>query len=425
MFAERTRAPQRPPRLKHMVDGHHSSAAAITVALCFLGALCEGFDVQAAGVAASGISHDFHPTASALGFLFSASGVGLLVGAVSGGHLADRVGRKAVLVASIGAFGAFSLLTSVAPDMPSLTGARLLTGLGLGGAMPNLIALAADASTSSSRNSSVAAAYVGMPLGAAAASLVVFLIPLDAWRVVFQVGGVAPLIVLPLMVLYLPRSKLATTVVASGAPKRAKIPRVLFVKGRALNTLLLWASFFLIVLTLHLMVNWLPFLLVGRGLLKGQAAMAQAGFNVGGAATALWVGTLLDSRRQRTAIIASLAILPVMLYLIAVSPARSELLFGLAVLLGGAILAQQVIVFAVASACYPAAARGTGVGAAVAAGRLGSLAGPLFAASLLAAGRSPSQVLIGVLPIVVVCGSIVGCLGWRELRSYTGRGEAD
>lgn len=402
-----------------MVDDRHSPAAALTVALCFLGALCEGFDVQAAGVAASGIGHDFHPAPNALGFFFGASGAGLMVGAVVGGFVADRIGRKAVLVASLGTFGVFSLLTSLAPDMPSLTLARLLTGLGLGGAMPNLIALAADASTSRSRNSSIAAAYIGMPLGGVAASMVVFLSPLASWRVVFQIGGIAPLIVMPLMVLYLPRSKPAATVAVSDAPKRARMSWVLFAERRALNTLLLWASFFLIVLTLHLMLNWLPFLLVGRGLLKSQAAMAQAGFNVGGAVTALGVGALLDSKGRRIAIIATLAILPVILYLIAVSPARIELLFGLAALLGGTILAEQVIVYAVASACYPTAARGTGVGAAVAAGRLGSLAGPLFAASLLAAGRSPSQVLIGVLPIVVACGILVGYLGWRELGPHT------
>ena len=355
--------------------------------------------MQAAGVAAGGLSHDFHPLPRALG---------LLVGAVVGGHVADRMGRKTVLIASMGAFGFFSLLTSVAPGMESLTRARLLTGLGLGAAMPNLIALAADASTWRSRNSSIAAAYVGMPLGAAAASLVVFMVPLDSWRVVFQLGGVAPLIVLPLLVFYLPPSKPATN--------RAHRPRVLFAEGRAPKTLLLWASFFLIVLTLHLMVNWLPFLLIGRGLSKGQATLAQAGFNVGGAAAAFGVGTLLDAAWRRMAIIASLSILPLILYWMAMSQAGPGLLIGLAVFLGGAILAQQVIVYAVAGACYPAAALGTGVGAAVAAGRLGSLAGPLFAASLLAAGRSPSQVLFGVLPIVVVCGIFVGYLGWRELR---------
>jgi AAHS family 3-hydroxyphenylpropionic acid transporter len=107
---------------------------------------------------------------------------------------------------------------------------------------------------------------------------------------------------------------------------------------------------------------------------------------------------------------------PVVMLAIAIAPPRPGVLLLLASLLGSAILASQVIVYAVASAVYPVACRGTGVGAAVAAGRLGSLVGPLFAASLLASGRSSAQVLIGVLPIAVAGGLCVGLLGWRELR---------
>jgi AAHS family 3-hydroxyphenylpropionic acid transporter len=390
-------------------------SAAPAVILCFLGALCEGFDVQAAGIAAAGVSHLFRPTPHALGLFFSASGAGLLLGAVVGGRISDRLGRKSVLVASIAAFGLFSLLTSVAPDMESLTAARFLTGLGLGGAMPNLIALAADSSAAKSRNASIAIAFIGMPVGAVAASLIVFFLPLEAWRVVFQVGGAAPLIVAPLMFLYLPATKSGAQRVTSAASTEVNAARELFGEGRTFGTLLLWVSFFLIALTLHLMLNWLPLLLIGRGLLKGQAAVAQAGFNAGGALIAVWLGTLLDSRWRHIGIGASVALLPVVLALIAVAPARPGVLLGLAALLGGAILAGQVIAYAAAGVCYPTAMRGTGLGAAVAAGRLGSLTGPLFGASLLAAGRSPSQVLIGVLPIVVVCGICVGFLGWREL----------
>lgn len=404
-----------------MDDARSHHTAARTVFFCFLGALCEGFDVQAAGVAAGGLSRDFRPTPGALGVFFSASGAGLLIGAVVGGRLADRVGRKAVLVASIIAFGIFSFLTSLAGDMPSLTAMRFLTGLGLGAAMPNLIALAADVSVTGSRNTSIAISYVGMPLGGAAASLIVFLLPTGAWRSVFQAGGIAPLLIAPLMARYLPATKPAaerTPKHAASIPTRvsAGMWRELFGQGRAFSTLLLWLGFFLVVLTLHLMLNWLPLLLLGRGLLKNQAAIAQFAFGVSGAAAAFWLGTLLDSRWQRASIAVCVVMLPVVMFFIAVAPARPAVLFGLASLLGSAILAEQVIVFAAASAFYPVAARGTGVGAAVAAGRLGSLVWPLFAASLLAAGRSPAQVLIGVLPIVVVGGVCAAWLGWRELR---------
>jgi MFS transporter, AAHS family, 3-hydroxyphenylpropionic acid transporter len=398
-----------------MVDGRISRSLAVTVSLCLLGAICEGFDVQAAGVAAAGLSAELHPAPGTLGLFFAASGAGLMIGALIGGRLSDYFGRKAVLVASIGAFGCFSLVTSVMPDIPLLTGARFLTGLGLGGAMPNLIALAADSSELRVRNASIAAAYAGMPLGAAAASLIVFAVPLESWRVVFRVGGVAPLIIATLMLLYLPATPVSATRSVSGPRNPTHVVRELFGKGQTFRTLLLWLCFFLIVLTLHLMLNWLPLLLVGKGLQKGQAALAQAGFNLGGAFIVIWFGVLLDSAWRRAAIVVSVAALPAILALMAISSARPQLVAGLAFLLGGAILAEQLIAYAVASACYPIAARGTGVGAAVAAGRLGSLAGPLFAGWLLAAGGNSTQVLIGVLPVVVLCGICVAFLGWREL----------
>jgi AAHS family 3-hydroxyphenylpropionic acid transporter len=394
-----------------MVDGRISRSLAVTVPLCLLGAICEGFDVQAAGVAAAGLSAELHPAPGTLGLFFAASGAGLMIGALVGGRLSDYFGRKTVLVASIGAFGCFSLVTSVMPDIPLLTAARFLTGLGLGGAMPNLIALAADSSELRVRNASIAAAYAGMPLGAAAASLIVFAVPLESWRLVFQVGGVAPILIATLMILYLPATPVSAILSASGP--RTHVVRELFGKGQTLRTLLLWLCFFLIVLTLHLMLNWLPLLLVGKGLQKGQAALAQAGFNLGGAFIVVLFGVLLDSAWRRAAIVVSVAALPAILALMAM--ARPELAAGLAFLLGGAILAEQLIAYAVASACYPISARGTGVGAAVAAGRLGSLAGPLFAGWLLAAGGNSTQVLLGVLPLVVLCSICVAFLGWREL----------
>ena len=118
-------------------------AAGLILGLCFLTAVCEGFDVQAAGVAAGGIAREFHVAPSALAYFFSAANLGLLIGALIGGRLSDRVGRKAVLIGSLAVFGLFSLATAFAGDIQGLTVVRLLTGVGLGGAMPTMIAVAA------------------------------------------------------------------------------------------------------------------------------------------------------------------------------------------------------------------------------------------------------------------------------------------
>ncbi len=324
-----------------------------------------------------------------------------------------------MLIGSIGLFGLFSLLTSLAGDMTTLTWARALTGLGLGGAMPNLIALAAEASGTGSRNTSIAMTYIGMPLGGAVASLIVLVLPTEAWRMVFRTGGIAPLLIVPFMLWFMPSSR-GTAAPAAVVPDRNPV-RILFNGGRWRTTLLLWLGFFLIVLTLHLMLNWLPLLLVGRGLTKAQAALAQVGFNGGGGVAALLIGSRLDTKWQRPTIALTLLTLPAMLALIATTPPSIWVLFGLVVLLGGSILGSQVIAYGVAGVFYPAADRGTGVGTAVAIGRVGSLVGPLFAAALVGAGRTPAQVLFGVLPIVLVCGVAVGILGWRGLPQPGGR----
>jgi AAHS family 3-hydroxyphenylpropionic acid transporter len=190
------------------------------------------------------------------------------------------------------------------------------------------------------------------------------------------------------------------------------------------QTLLLWLSFFLIVLILHLMLNWLPFLLTARGLTKDSAMLAQAGFGMGGAVIAMAQAALLDSTRRGTSILISIGVLPLVLVCAALLPAWPAALILTSLLLGGAILAQQVIVYAAGSVLYVDEARGTGLGAAVAAGRVGSLAGPLFSAALLASGHNASQVLLDVLPIALACGACVGLVS-RTRHSKSPALEAD
>src|SRR5207248_9099247 len=214
-------------------------------------------------------------TAGQKGLFFSASTFGLSIGAVIGGWLADRIGRKKVLIAAIGAFGLFSLLTIFAWDMQSLTIARLLTGLGLGGALPNLVAVAAETSVGANRKASIATMYIGMPLGGAVASLIILVTAAANWRSVFVSGGIAPLVIVPFMAAFMPEPPGALTVRRS---RRVNTPpasalRELFGRERIAGTLLLWMSFFLALLILYLLLNWLPTLLEGRGMSRGQAAV--------------------------------------------------------------------------------------------------------------------------------------------------------
>ena len=122
-----------------------NSRLMLTVGLCFMVALMEGLDLQAAGIAAVGMAQAFALDKMQMGWIFSAGILGLLPGALVGGMLADRYGRKRILLGSVLLFGLFSIATALAWNYPTLLLARLLTGVGLGAALPNLIALTSEA----------------------------------------------------------------------------------------------------------------------------------------------------------------------------------------------------------------------------------------------------------------------------------------
>ncbi len=388
--------------------------------LCALAALCEGIDLQAAGVAAAGIGAEFRPSPDQLGTFFSASTFGLLFGAMIGGRLADSVGRKAVLVVSVALLGLFCLLTPFAWDLRSLSAARLLTGLGLGGALPNLIALVSESSSEHRRSASVSLVYAGMPLGGGVISLISLLVPLTHWRWIFIVGGVLPLLLAPVMAGALPEStafrqlQRANGLAADSEPmpQRGSLPAV-FSDGRALGTALLWVSFFLGLLMLYLLLNWLPTLLVGSGFTRAQAAYAQIGFNIGGALAACGIGALLESRARLPSVVVTFVALPILLVLLAQASGQLQMLLLIVFLLGCAVMAAQAYLYSAAPLSYPTSIRGIGVGAAVAMGRIGSIVGPKLGGALKAAGHSSPQLLMDLLPIAIAGSVAALLLTWR------------
>lgn len=401
-----------------------SAALVSTIVFCVLTAFCEGIDLQAAGVAAAGIGAEFKPTSSQFGTFFSASTFGLFFGALIGGRLADSIGRKKVLVVSVALFGVFSLLTSIAWNIQSLVITRALTGLGLGGALPMVLALVAETGNAERQAGRVAMVYATTPLGGALISLLSMLLVPAQWRMMFVAGGIVPLILAPIMACALPESSAYQRI--HGAPSTGSIPdaavmpksgsfMAIYSGGRARRTLFLWASFFLGLLLLYLLLNWLPTLLTNDGLSHAEAAGAQIGFNIGGALAAILIGYLLNGRLRNWAVIITFVSLPILLLALAKSPAQLAIICITVFLLGCAIIAAQAFLYAMAPAAYPTSIRGVGVGAAVAMGRIGSIAGPKLGGVLKAAGHSPSQLLMDLLPIVVA-GSICALLLAWEVR---------
>ena len=164
--------------------------------LCAAAAMFEGFDNQSMGVAAPSLFREFAVLPSQGGLIFSAANVGLFFGAAFGGRVADHMGRKRTLVLSLLLFGICSLVTSIAPNALWLIAMRLLTGLGLGGAMPNLIAIAAESVETRHRVSAITLVMAALPFGGATAGFMALGQRFGwSWRPIFIVGGLAPIVV--------------------------------------------------------------------------------------------------------------------------------------------------------------------------------------------------------------------------------------
>jgi AAHS family 3-hydroxyphenylpropionic acid transporter len=388
-----------------------SRASIVTVAMCYMIAVFEGFDLQAAGVAAPKLGPAFQMTPGAMGWFFSSSTFGLMLGAALGGRLSDRFGRKSVLIYSVGMFGLMSVFTGLAPGVDALLLARFMTGVGIGGALPNLVSLVAENTKPSRRNTAVGLLYAGLPSGGALASLVSALgSGGDSWSTVFFVGGVAPLLAIPLLWFVLPESQQLEAVKQAhgGRLERTGYAFALLGEQRAGRSLLLWAAFFLSLLTMYLLLNWLPTLLVSRGLSRADASLVQLSFNVLGALASMSTGLLMDRADLSKVVVGSFGAAAVSLWLL--SNVAPQLVLAMAVggFVGIAMSATQALLYALAPTNYPTAVRGTGVGSAVAIGRLGSAVGPLLAGALLAAGKAPQDVLLLLVPIIVTAG--VGAL---------------
>lgn len=401
--------------------------AMIIYALCFAAALVEGYDLQSAGVVAPKFVPDFDLSPTELGWVFSASTIGLFFGAAIGGTISDRLGRPLVLITSILLFGLFSILTALAPDTGWFLAARFLTGLGLGGAMPNLIALAAEMGPAETRVTRVAMITAGMPFGASLAGFIAWMGSADLdWRTIFWIGGTVPLLLGVALMVYLPSgSKAGSEAGAAGtgtAAGQASGRNILFAlagEGRAVATLLLWAAFFFTLIVLYLIFNWLPSLLVGRGFTLSDATLGAMICTLGGGIGAIVLGRLVTRFGWRKIMFIAYLGLGVAIYLMATVVAHVPAMLITAFVIGLLGAGAQYVLYALSPTLYPDAVRGTGVGWGIAVGRLGSIIGPMIAAMVLAAGHGPSSAMLAMLPFVAL-----GFLAAIGLNSRVAQGPA-
>ncbi len=410
----------------------------------------DGFDTQAIGYVAPALAKEWSLTKAALGPVFSAGLFGLMIGALVFGPLADRVGRKKIIIFSTAAFGLGAFATAFAQDVNTLLAIRFLTGLGLGGAMPNAIALTSEYNPQRRRATMVMIMFCGFSIGAALGGLLAAdLIPRLGWRSVFIVGGIAPLLLVPLLAWGLPESVrfLAT---AGHAQERvaqllkrvspntafapdarfivheahlAGIPVVhLFREGRTAVTLLLWVVFFMSLLDIYFLANWLPTVLNDLGSSVSEAAVIGSLLQVGGVVGTFALGSVIDRFSFRAL---ALVYFGAVFAVGAIGQlGHSAVAVSIAIFAAGfCVVGGQIAANALAAGFYPTSVRASGVGWALGIGRVGSIVGPLVGGALLAAKWSTSAVFMAAAG-AALCAALAAVSLSRLVRGGTTAGQA-
>ena len=405
-------------RANHQADKKH---AVVTVAICFLIAVIEGLDIQAAGIAAAGIREYFGLNSSQLGIFFSAGILGLLPGALVGGRIADKIGRKKVLIWSTATFAIFTLCTVWVNSFISLLAVRFLAGAGLGAAMPILITLASEAVRPQNRGRAVGLMYCGMPVGAAILSLVASTDFGTNWKNIFYLGGLLPVIVIPIMMWLLPESKeflhakMQEKSASNSAEKPSSSFKDLFNSENFLRTILIWVSYFFTLMVVYIMLSWLPSLFMELGFSRQEGSTAQFYFMVSATIGTIILGMLTD--RWKKAYVIVLMYGGILAGLFALNGASSlTQMYWASALVGAFVIGCQGVLYAFGGIVYPTELRGTGVGVASAVGRVGAMLGPAIAGQLLVAGFGAAGVISAAIPCIVIS-ALFMLLLVRKLKS--------
>jgi MFS transporter, AAHS family, 4-hydroxybenzoate transporter len=400
-----------------------------TIVCCALVSALDGIDSQSIGVAAPFIADELGVKLADFGPIFSSALAGATLGAASFGPLADRFGRKTLLIVAVVLISVFTILTVFANSVPMLMTFRLLAGIGLGGATPCFIALTSEYAPARLRAALVTLMWSAFPLGGLLGGLLNwYLIPQAGWRAIFYIGGVAPLVLAFVLLFYLPESIKFLLVRRNdmtgvgrivarfrSSPVRgdshfvldekplpgASIPH-LFTEGRALGTLLLWVPFFMGFGVLTVAVLWTPALLKLNGISPANTAFVVAFNGLGGFIGQSSAGTLIKR----------FGILPVLIPAFLLGAAATVGLgYGASSIALASTFIGLIGVFmgfgtggaiALAATIYPTPIRSTGVGWGMAMGRFGQIVGPLIAGALLGAGWTADRIMM-----VIACGGLI------------------
>jgi len=413
------------------LNEHPFSAYQWTIfALCFSIVLLDGFDTAAIGYIAPSLITEWGVERPALAPVLSAALFGLAFGALSAGPLADRFGRRAVLIGSVLVFGVACLASAFSGGLTQLVILRFITGLGLGAAMPNAVTLMSEYCPDGRRATLTNAMFCGFPLGAAFGGfLAAWMIPQFGWRSVLILGGVAPLVLVLLLFLLLPESvrymvaesypverirsvlrRISATVADATSftmHEKAAVPQnkssigVVLSKQYVVGSVMLWVAYFMGLVIFYALINWMPILFRDAGLAPSTAALITALFPLGGLG-AIFSGWLMDRLNPNIIIAVCFALTAIAVYAIGQSTGAVALLTVVVLVAGTLMNTAQSSLPALAAAFYPTHGRATGVAWMLGLGRFGGIAGSFLVGELSRRNLSFSE----IFTIVAVPGLI-------------------
>ncbi|MCZ0732977.1 MFS transporter [Phreatobacter sp. AB_2022a] len=403
----------------------------LTLALCGLVLIIDGFDVQAIGYVAPAIVAEWQVGKGALSVLFTVSVAGAILGSLLLGILADRWGRRPVLIGSTLFFGLGMLSTAWARSFEELQWIRLITNIGLGGVMANAMALAGEYSPARWRVTLMMLISCGYTFGAAIGGLVAaVLIPSFGWRSVFVFGGIAPLVIAAAMLVWLPESmqliiargwstqriagwlKRIDPAVEAGPATRYHRPDVtkgrladLFRDGRAPMTLILFAICFMNLLDLTFLSNWVPTVLRGMDFSQTHAVLAGTTLQIGGTIGTVVMGILIDRLGFARVLVPCFLAAAIGIVLLGNPMGSIAIVFAAAFVAGFGIIGGQPAVNAFAGTRYPTTLRATVIGWGLGIGRLGALSGLMGSGALMA-----QQWPIGLIFVLVAIPALISAI---------------
>jgi AAHS family 4-hydroxybenzoate transporter-like MFS transporter len=390
--------------------------------LCFLIAMLDGFDTQSMAFIAPSLAAEWRVATASFGPIFSATLLGSMLGVAVIGRLADRYGRRGFTVGTVALFGVATLASAWAESLTGLLIWRLIAGFGLGGALPNFMALAAEYAPRRLTSTIVVITMWGFPLGAVLGGLLsTVLIAHFGWRAVLIAGGVAPLLLVPVLIARLPESvrflamrpegqeaarralrridparhlDATTRLTVSEDTRTAGGYRLLFARGRAANTILFATAMFMSLLLSYLLLSWIPLLLRDFGLSVRDAVLGAVTFNLAGIlGSYVFIRVVEGSSRPLGPMIATYCASAFAVTAIGAVGAHFLPVMTSIFVAGFLLVGTQMTLSAFIASSYPTTLRATAIGCVQAVGRCGSLIGPLVAGGLMSLGMAAAQLL--------------------------------